>query len=71
MSDRIFQEAYNRVRGRYTEDAWLSLNPRQLTDSIYKEIRLIDAERLRARQTPDVDAENPDTDPPSPAAGPD
>jgi hypothetical protein len=47
MSDQIFQEAYARVRARYDEDTWLTLNPRQVTDAIYREIRQIDAERLQ------------------------
>ncbi len=47
MSDQIFQRAYARVRARYDEDTWLSLNPRQITDAIYREIREIDAERLQ------------------------
>lgn len=57
MSDQIFQEAYARVRARYTEDAWLAMSPRQITDAIYREIRQIDAERARA---------NPEDPDPSP-----
>ena len=49
MSDQIFQEAYARVRARYDEDTWLSLNPRQVTDAIYREIREIDAERVQVQ----------------------
>ena len=45
MSDRIVEEAYNRVRSRYSDDAWFALPPRTLTDAIYQEIRRIDAER--------------------------
>jgi hypothetical protein len=46
MSDReTFQVAYKRARARYTDEQWLALNPRQVTDAIYREIRLIDAER--------------------------
>ncbi len=48
MSDQIVQEAYNRVRGRYTDDAWFSLPPRSVTDAIYREMRTIDAERAGA-----------------------
>ncbi len=48
MSDALFQEAYARARSRFTEDAWLALNPRQITDAIYREIREIDAERVAA-----------------------
>jgi hypothetical protein len=50
MSDQIFQQAYARVRGRHTEESWMALNPRQITEAIYREIREIDAERLRSRE---------------------
>ena len=46
MNDDIFQEAYARVRGRHDDQAWFSLSPRQITDAIYHEIRLIDRERV-------------------------
>jgi hypothetical protein len=45
MSDHIFQDAYTRVRGRHDDQAWFALSPREITDSIYREIRLIDRER--------------------------
>jgi hypothetical protein len=45
MSDGSFQEAYARVRSRYSDQAWIALSPRQITDAIYREIRQIDAER--------------------------
>jgi hypothetical protein len=45
MSDGSFQEAYARVRRRYSDQAWLALTPRQITEAIYREIRLMDAER--------------------------
>jgi hypothetical protein len=54
MSDALFQEAYARARGRFSEDAWLALQPREITNAIYQEIRQIDAERadrLRAAPT--------------------
>ncbi len=57
MSDRIVEEAYNRVRSRYSDDAWFALPPRALTDAIYQEIRQIDSERSRdmpSRQDADV-----------------
>jgi hypothetical protein len=47
MSDHIFQDAYARVRGRHEDQAWFALSPREITDSIYREIRLIDSERLQ------------------------
>lgn len=45
MSDHTFQDAYARVRGRHDDQAWFALSPREITDSIYREIRLIDRER--------------------------
>ncbi len=45
MNDQIVQEAYDRVRGRYSDDAWFALPPRTITDAIYREMRVIDAER--------------------------
>jgi hypothetical protein len=45
MNDGIFQIAFKRVRSRYSEEAWLALLPRQITEAIYQEIRAIDAER--------------------------
>lgn len=53
MSDQIFQEAYARVRQRHTEEEWLAMSPRQITDSIYREIRQIDVERSQNRPPPD------------------
>jgi hypothetical protein len=53
MSDQIFQEAYTRVRARYSEEEWLALSPRQITDAIYREIRQIDAERSQSRPPPE------------------
>ncbi len=51
MSDQIFQDAYARVRGRHTDQAWFALSPREITDSIYREIRVIDCERLLCQET--------------------
>ena len=47
MSDQVFQSAYARVRGRHSDQAWFALSPREITDSIYREIRIIDSERLQ------------------------
>jgi hypothetical protein len=46
VNDDIFQDAYARVRGRHDDKAWFALSPRQITDLIYCEIRIIDHERL-------------------------
>jgi hypothetical protein len=51
MSDSVFQEAYTRVRARHTDQAWFALTPREIADSIYQEIRLIDRERLECAET--------------------
>lgn len=48
MSDRVFEEAYNRVRSRFSEESWFALPPRTVTEEIYKEIRQIDAEQSGA-----------------------
>lgn len=46
MSNSVFQEAYRRVRARFNEEEWLGLHPRQITDAIYREIKVMDAERV-------------------------
>lgn len=51
MSDATFQEAYARVRSRHSEEAWLALTPRQITEAIYGEIRMIDAKRGQKAQS--------------------
>jgi hypothetical protein len=45
MRDRVFQEAYDRVRRRFSEDAWLAQPPGEITRAIYQEMRRLDAER--------------------------
>ena len=51
MSDHIFQDAYARIRGRHDDQSWFALSPREITDSIYREIRAIDRERLMHADT--------------------
>ena len=46
MSDQVFQDAYSRVRARFSDQEWFGMTPRQITDAIYREIRVIDQERL-------------------------
>jgi hypothetical protein len=46
MSDEIFRDAYSRVRARHDDQAWFAFSPREITDAIYQEIRIIDRERL-------------------------
>jgi hypothetical protein len=43
MSDQVFQIAYRAVRKSYSNEAWGTLTPRQITEEIYREIRRIDA----------------------------
>jgi hypothetical protein len=50
MSDHIFQEAYARVRARHDDQSWFALSPREITESIYSEIRVIDRERMMRAQ---------------------
>ena len=50
MSEHTFQDAYTRVRGRHDDQAWFALSPRQITDSIYREIRALDREHLMRRE---------------------
>jgi len=47
MSGSVIDEAYRRVRARFSDKAWFSLPPKMLTEEIYREIRQIDAERMR------------------------
>ena len=53
MSDSTFQAAYSRVRAHYDDLSWFALSPRQITDSIYREIRAIDRERMIAKSVED------------------
>jgi hypothetical protein len=50
MSDRIFQDAYDRVRSSHDDQTWFSLSPREITDSIYREIRALDRQRAAKLQ---------------------
>jgi hypothetical protein len=45
MSDLIFQDAYDRVRSRYSNQDWVALSPREVTTLIYQEMREIDLSR--------------------------
>ena len=50
MNEHTFQDAYARVRGRHDNQAWFALSPREITDSIYREIRALDREHLMQRE---------------------
>jgi hypothetical protein len=51
MSDQVFQNAYARVRSQHNDQAWFVLSPREITDSIYREIRRIDTESMMQAET--------------------
>ena len=53
MRDPTFQDAYARVRGRYNDQDWLSLPPREITNLIYREMREIDLDRATSADAPD------------------
>lgn len=42
VSDQAFIKAYVRVRARYTNRTWQNVSAREITDEIYKEMRLLD-----------------------------
>ena len=47
--DTDFQRAYEAARARYTRDEWMVvLDPRRRTEAIYRELRHLDAERVRS-----------------------
>jgi hypothetical protein len=46
MSDRVFQEAYDRVRSRHSPQEWFSMTPREVSEAIFREIRVIDMDRV-------------------------
>lgn len=43
MTDPIFQEAYRRVRSRYSDQQWGTTTNHQITEEIYREMAVIDA----------------------------
>ena len=45
MRDRVFQDAYDRVRARFSDEAWLAMQPGEITRAIYDEMRSLDSER--------------------------
>jgi hypothetical protein len=50
MRDPTFQDAYARVRGRYDDQEWLNLPPREITNLIYREMREIDLDRATSME---------------------
>jgi hypothetical protein len=51
VHDPVVLQAIANVAGRYSEEDWWALAPRQRTRAIYDEIRTLDAERMRRRLT--------------------
>jgi hypothetical protein len=49
MTDPVFQQAYETVRKSWSDEAWKTLTPRQITEAIYEEIRRIDAHAAQRR----------------------
>jgi hypothetical protein len=49
MPDPVFQQAYETVRRSCSDEAWMALTPREITDLIYQEIRRIDTLAAQAR----------------------
>ena len=64
MSDPVFQQAFATVRGSWSDDAWSSLTPRQITEAIYLEIRRIDAGTAREASLATVPATAASVEPP-------
>jgi len=54
MSDQVFLDAYARVRGSHSDEAWFSLSPREITNLIYREMRRIDLARAAAEALPPI-----------------
>ena len=49
MADDSFQLAAERARGAYSLSEWINMRPREQSDAIYRELRLIDAVRVAER----------------------
>ncbi len=56
----FFRLAYQRTRARYSDEQWLTLEPRQITDAIYREMRLIDAETAGGAERLSQDPSQPE-----------
>jgi hypothetical protein len=54
MSD-YFQAAYDRARAQFTDDQWLALEPRRITQLIYEEMRRLDAEIAAAARVAEAE----------------
>ena len=57
MNEQVFEEAYVRVRRRYSNVDWKALSRRDIDDAIYREIQIITAEGSRKpdEEAPEVD----------------
>jgi hypothetical protein len=57
MNEQVFEEAYVRVRRRYSNVDWKALSRRDIDDAIYREIQIITVEASRKAddEAPEVD----------------
>jgi hypothetical protein len=57
MNEQVFEEAYVRVRRRYSNVDWKALSRKDIDDAIYREIEVITAKRSRNpdEKEPDLD----------------
>ena len=53
-----FQESYRRAAENAGDSAWNKMTSRQQNELIFREMRALDAERLRAEHTAGVGAED-------------
>jgi hypothetical protein len=47
MNDQVFEEAYVRVRRRYSNFDWPTLTRKDIDDAIFREVQVISAEEHR------------------------
>jgi len=52
-----FETAYARARAHFTENQWLALEPRQITQRIYEEMHRMDAEIIAAARAEEAAAQ--------------
>jgi hypothetical protein len=52
MTDPVFLQAFETVRRSCSDDVWIMLTPRQITEAIYQEMRRIDASAANADEAP-------------------
>jgi hypothetical protein len=57
MNDQVYEEAYVRVRRRYSNFDWPALTRKDIDDAIFREVQVISAEGHRKpdKEAPEVD----------------